>query len=493
MLVANGLEKSFPGVKALDGVDLDVRAGEIHALVGENGAGKSTLVKILGGAYVPDRGIVTLDGAPLPHGDPVAARRAGMGIIYQEFTLVPELTVAENIFLGRELRSGPLLRGAAMNDETRAILARLGADLDPRTPVKRLSVGNQQLVEIARALASDARVLIFDEPSATLTDQELARLFETLRELRANGLALIYISHRLEEIFALADRVTVLRDGQHVATAAVADVDRARLIHWMVGRELADEYAYRERPLGDEVLRVEALAGTPHFRHVDLTLRRGEILGLAGLVGSGRTEAALAIFGRLPIRSGRITLAGESFRPKHPWHAMRRGLGYLTEDRKGLGIFGDLSVAENMTMATLEDHRRGPFLSQSSQRRAASAARERFDVRTASLETRISKLSGGNQQKALLARTLARRLDVLILDEPTRGVDIGAKAEIYQLVYELAESGLGIIAISSDLPELLGICDRIGVFAQGRTVGFLDRKDASQERLMELAIREEVA
>ncbi len=496
-LEAHAVTKIFPGVKALDGVTLEVRAGEVHALVGENGAGKSTLVKVLGGAHAPDEGRVTLDGVPLPHGDPVAARRAGIGIIYQEFTLVPELTVAENIFLGREARGpfkrGPFLRGADMVRDARAILEKLGADLDPRTYVKRLSVGAQQQVEIARALASDARVLVFDEPSATLTDQELTRLFETIRELRSRGIAIVYISHRLEEVFDLADRVTVLRDGKHVVTTEIDGVTRTQLIHWMVGRELEDEYAFRPREHGETVLQVESLSDGARIRDVSFTLQRGEVLGFAGLVGSGRTESALSLFGRLPRTSGTAALCGEPIDFTHPAQALKRGLGYLTEDRKKHGIFGDLSVAENITVSNLFDYRTGPFVSSRRQLAAADAACKTFDVRTSGVDKKIAKLSGGNQQKALLARLLCRDLDVLILDEPTRGVDIGAKSEIYQLIYDLADRGMGIVMISSDLPELLGTCDRIAVFAQGRTVGVVDRDGATQEKIMELAVSEDVA
>ncbi|MEM7263756.1 MAG: sugar ABC transporter ATP-binding protein [Planctomycetota bacterium] len=488
LLRAIGVTKLWPGVTALDQVSLDLRAGEVHALVGENGAGKSTLVKILGGAEIPTEGSVELAGSPLPAGNPVAARAAGIGIIYQEFTLIPELTVAENIFLGREQQRRGFLDRGAMRESSREILARLGSTLDPDEKVKRLTVGSQQMVEIARALASEARVLIFDEPSATLTDRELERLFATIRELREQGLGVIYISHRLEEIFALADRVSVLRDGQHVWTRPVSDVDRAKLIHGMVGRELEDEYAYRSRELGVTVLEVEGLASPPRVVDVSFDLRRGEILGLAGLVGSGRTEAALALYGREPRTGGTARLNGEPIDFRHPWEALDRGMGYLTEDRKGEGIFAGLSVAENVTVGTLRDYRVGPFLSEQRQHAAAQAACERFDVRTAGLNKKIGQLSGGNQQKALLARLLIRDLSVLILDEPTRGVDIGAKSEIYQIIYALAEAGLGVVVISSDLPELLGVCDRIGVFSEGCTRGFLERDEATQESIMELAV-----
>ncbi|MHC4609637.1 MAG: sugar ABC transporter ATP-binding protein [Planctomycetota bacterium] len=487
MLRATGITKSFPGVKALEDVDFEVYSGEIHALVGENGAGKSTLVKILGGALRPDAGTASLAGQPLPFGDPVRTRALGVGIIYQELALVPELSAAENIFLGREWSRTGMLSRSRMAESVADLLTNLGCRCDAHTPVRKLGVGTQQLVEVARAVGSDSRLLVFDEPSATLTDQELARLFETIRQLRADGLGIVYISHRLEEVFALADRVTVLRDGRAVATAPVDQVQRPRLIRWMVGRDLADEYPERRCIPQDVVLEVRNLSRPPLFRDVSFTVRSGEILGLAGLVGAGRTSAALAVFGALRPAHGEVILQGRPVHFAAPDEALASGVGYLTEDRKGRGIFESLSVAENVTISNLPDFCRGGLLSESDREEVAKDACGRFDVRTTSVSRPMRTLSGGNQQKALLARLLLRPMKVLILDEPTRGVDVAARAEVYDLINSLVADGVAVVMISSELPELLGMCDRIAVMREGVTVGTLERGEATQERIMDLA------
>ncbi|MCK6483530.1 MAG: sugar ABC transporter ATP-binding protein [Phycisphaerae bacterium] len=487
MLRIRGLSKQYPGVLALDRVDFEVAAGEVHALVGENGAGKSTLVKILGGAVEPDSGDVALAGRRLPLGSPVAARRAGVAIIYQEFSLAPELSAAENIFLGREQTRFGLLCGRTMRDAARAVLERLGCNADPAARVESLSVGVRQQVEIARALAFDARLLVFDEPSATLTDQELSRLFETIRQLRAAGLAIIYISHRLEEIFALADRVTVLRDGRHMATAPVREVDRAQLIRWMVGRDLAEEFPPRAGAGGDVALEVRGLAARPYFHEATFDVRRGEIVGLAGLVGAGRTSLGLALGGGIRPTEGTAMLDDRPMDFGGPWDALDAGVGYLTEDRKGRGILEFLSVAENITISNLPAYRLFGLLAEGRRRAAAQESCSRFRVKTPTIDRPIRTLSGGNQQKALLARLMLRPLKLLILDEPTRGIDVGAKAEVYRLMNALAAGGLAVLMISSELPELLGMCDRIVVMREGRTVGELPRGAATQERIMDLA------
>lgn len=501
MFRASRVSKTFPGVQALSDVSLSVASGEIHALIGENGAGKSTLVKIIGGAIEADSGEITLADAPLPKGDPVAVRADGVGIIYQEFALVPELSIAENVFLGREIaRWGWLLR-RRMRVEAAKFLARLGVPVGPETLVRDSSVGVCQLVEIARALASGSRLLILDEPTATLTPGEIERMFATLRQLRADGLGIIYISHRLEEVEELCDRVTVLRDGRWVATAEVAESTRDQWIHWMVGRALSDRSARTPAEVGPATagepseprLVVADLASPPFFRRASFELAPGEVVGLAGLVGAGRSSVGLCLGGALPIRSGTVRLHGRSVRFAHPAEAIRAGVGYLTEDRKGRGIFPDLGVSENVTMGTLSEFARGGVVIESRRRDAARAACERFDVRTASLEKRISELSGGNQQKALLARLLLHPLSVVILDEPTRGIDVGARAEIYRLVRDLAATGVSVLFISSDLPELLEVSDRIVVMREGVTTGALDRAVATQEAIMALATSEEAA
>jgi ABC-type sugar transport system ATPase subunit len=487
LLSAAGLSKSFPGVRALEGVDFDLRPGEVHALLGENGAGKSTLIKILGGALVPDAGTVRLEGQALPLGDPLAVRRRGINVVYQELTLVPELTAGENIFLGRE-QGRPFLRRREMARAARELLDGLGARVAPGAPVRALSVAQQQLVEIARALANESKVIILDEPSATLSDPEVERLFRVLRGLRERGLGIVYISHRLEEIFAIADRVTVLRDGRPVACSPVAGVDRAQLIRWMVGRDVAEEFPPRAPAPGEAVLEVRGLACPPRFTDVSLTVRRGEIVGLAGLVGAGRTSVALALFGALPGVRGEVRLEGRPVRFGSPFEAIRAGLGYVTEDRRRRGLFRLLSSSANITISYLRSLARLGLLSPGRERPAAAAAAKEFDVRApAGLAQPAGTLSGGNQQKLLLARLLLRPRRLLVLDEPTRGIDVGAKAEIYALMNRLTAQGLGILMISSELPEVLGMSDRVVVMHEGRTAGELSRAQATPERVMELA------
>ncbi|PYQ00549.1 MAG: sugar ABC transporter ATP-binding protein [Acidobacteria bacterium] len=487
LLCAAGLSKSFPGVRALEGVDFDLRPGEVHALLGENGAGKSTLIKILGGALVPDAGEARLEGEPLPLGDPLAVRRRGINIVYQELTLVGELTAAENIFLGRE-QGRPLLRRREMARSAQELLDGLGARVATDAPVRTLSVAQQQLVEIARALASELKVLILDEPSATLSGPEVERLFAVLRGLRERGLGVVYISHRLEEIFAIADRVTVLRDGRHVASAPVAGVDRAQLIRWMVGRDLTEEFPPRAPTPGGVVLDVRGLACPPRFTDVSLTVRRGEIVGLAGLVGAGRTSVALALFGALAGVRGEVRLEGRPARFGSPADAIRAGMGYVTEDRRRRGLFRLLSAGANVTICYLRSLARLGMLSPGRERPAAAAAAREFDVRApAGLAQPAGTLSGGNQQKLLLARLLLRPRRLLILDEPTRGIDVGAKSEIYALMNRLTAQGLGILMISSELPEVLGMSDRVVVMHEGRTAGELSRAQATPDSVMEMA------
>ncbi len=488
MLAMKGVAKSYPGVKALDGVDFDVRPSEIHALVGENGAGKSTLIKVLGGAVVPDQGSLTLEGVSLPMGDPLLSRRRGINIIYQEFTLVPELTVAENIFLGREYTRAGLLEKTRMESESRELLARLGASIPTSAVISTLSVAHQQMVEIARALATKSKVLVLDEPTATLSQTDTRRLFSVLRELKEQGLGIIYISHRLEEIFELADRVTVLRDGKTVATSPIAEVDRLKLIQWMVGRPVSEEFPARVENSGAVVFEARGLACAPFFSEASFQLRRGEILGLAGLVGAGRTSLGLALFGamRSAVR-GTVELDGKSVRFTSPSDALEAGVAYLTEDRKARGLFPWMGCDFNMTIAHLKAFASLGFVSRKSERAAAESSGKAFDLRSAGLDQRAGTLSGGNQQKLLLARYLLKPLKVLILDEPTRGIDVGAKAEIYRLMNRLTADGLAILMISSELPEVLGMSDRVIVMHEGKTRGELSRAQASPERVMELA------
>jgi len=487
LLSVAGLSKSYPGVRALDAVDFDLARGEIHALVGENGAGKSTFIKVLAGAVVPDAGEVRLDGAPLALGDPLAVRGQGVNIVYQELTLVPELSAVENIYLGREL-GAPLLSRGEMARSAQEILDRLGARVDMRAPVRSLSVAQQQMIEIARALVGESKVLILDEPSAALTDADAARLAAVLRRLRADGLGILYISHRLEEVFALADRVTVFRDGRRVAHSAGAGLERAQLIRWMVGREVSEEFPPRVGPSADApvVLEVRGLSAAPRFRDASLTVRRGEIVGLAGLVGAGRTSLGLALFGALASQ-GEIRLDGRPVSFRSPSEAIAAGLGYVTEDRKGRGLFPQLGAGANISITHLSAFARAGLLSPSRERTAAAAAARDFDVRAASLDQGAATLSGGNQQKLLLARYLMKPRRLLILDEPTRGIDVGAKSEIYALMNRLTAEGLAILMISSELPEIVGLSDRVVVMHDGRTKGELSRAEARPEAILELA------
>jgi ABC-type sugar transport system ATPase subunit len=484
-LAARDLSKSYVGVTVVSNLSFDLEAGEVRALVGENGAGKSTFIKMLSGAVVPDAGEVTLDGLRLPPGDPLTVRARGLSIVYQEFTLVPDLTVAENVFLGRE-QGGAWLRRASMGAAAAEILADLGVPLDPRAPVRALSVAHQQMVEIARALVTDARVLILDEPSATLSGAEVESLFAVIRRLKTRGLAVIYVSHRLEEIFALADTVTVLRDGRHVVTAPVASLTRETLIRHMVGRDVTEEFPARMPRPGKTVLRLQSLSAPPRFDDVSIDVREGEIVGLAGLVGAGRTSLALATIGA--IRStGSVEVSGVPARFPTPAHAIARGVAYVTEDRKARGLFPLMGLDENIVVTHLSRFARGGLLSPSRQRAQVAAIVRSFDIRAARLTQPAATLSGGNQQKALVARYLVRPPHVLILDEPTRGVDVGARAEIYRTMNRLTDDGLGILMISSDLPEVLGMSDRIIVMREGRTTGEVTRADATAERVMALA------
>jgi ABC-type sugar transport system ATPase subunit len=485
LLTARQLAKSYGGVAVLQDLELEVAAGEIRAVIGENGAGKSTLIKILTGAVVPDTGEVRLDGASLPLGRPLATRDRGVSVVYQEFTLVPDLTVAENVFLGRETGAW-WLRRAEMHRRTRAVFDELGISIGADALVRPLSVAQQQMVEIARALATDARVLILDEPSATLTGTEVEHLFRTLKRLRARGLGIVYVSHRLDEIFALADSVTVLRDGRHVVTAPASTFTRETLIRHMVGRDVSEEFPARLPDPGAVVLELNGLAAPPRFTDVSMTVRTGEIVGVAGLVGAGRTSMALAAAGALRA-SGSVRVAGSRVSFRSPADAIHGGVAYVTEDRKGRGVFPLLGLDENITITHLASLMRAGLLSRGRHRDRVRQAIRDFDIRAARATQLAGTLSGGNQQKALVARYLIEPPRVLILDEPTRGVDVGARSEIYRAMNRLTTAGLGILMISSDLAEILGMSDRIVVMRAGRTVGELSRREATAERVMALA------
>lgn len=484
LLSVNGVSKRFGGVQALRGVHFEVRAGEVHALVGENGAGKSTIIKILAGSIRRDSGNVSLAGATVDFRSPADSQGAGIAVIHQELAMLPTLGIAENLFVGRLPSRRGWVDRSALRAAASAILEEVGLDLDPEARVSGLSVSQQQLVEIARALSRGARLLVMDEPSASLTDHEVARLLALVDRLRSAGTAVVYVTHRLAEVFAIADRITVLRDGQSVATVAAADSSPSALISMMVGRELAPRVAAPAPPSGPDLLEVRGLSRAPTVSDVSFTIRRGEILGMAGLVGAGRSETARLIFGADQPDAGTILLEGRPVRLRSPRAALAAGIAMVPEDRKRLALFIDAAVHWNITIARL------PALSNWGlirARRARSIARsfvERLRVKPAAIDVPVRKLSGGNQQKTVLARWLATAPKVLILDEPTHGVDVGAKAEIYSLIRRLAGEGMAILLVSSELPEVLELSDRIAVMREGRLVTIVDRSAASERLIM---------
>nr|BBH93175.1 putative ribose/galactose/methyl galactoside import ATP-binding protein 1 [Thermogemmatispora argillosa] len=479
------ITRRFPGVTAVAEVDLDIYPGEVHVVAGENGAGKSTLMKILYQVERPDAGEVYLNGEPLSFRGPHFARALGVAMVHQEFALAPHLSVAENLFLGREpLRFGFIRRRREL-EEARRLLAQIGLDLDPRRLVASLSVAEQQLVEIARAISFNARVLILDEPTATLTEQEIARLFAVIRQLTAQGVAVLYISHRLDEIFQLADRVTVMRDGRVVATLPRTELSEQKLVQLMVGRAITNLYPRPETHPGSVRLRVEGVSRRGLLYDCSFEVRAGEILGFAGLIGAGRSELARAVCGADPIDSGRIVLDGQELQIRRPADAIRAGLVYVTEDRKREGLALDLGVDQNITLASLPV-RLGLLLLRR-ERTVAVQACQRLNIRTPSVRRKVRLLSGGNQQKVVVARWLETQAKVIFFDEPARGIDVGAKAEMFALIGRLASEGRAIVLISSYLPELLNMCDRIAVMREGRIVGTLSRGQFSEERIIALA------
>lgn len=482
-----GITKAFGPVRVLEGVDFTLLPGEVHALMGENGAGKSTLIKILAGIHRPDAGSIRVDGQTVEIGSVADAERAGIAVIHQELNLIPELSVAENLFLGHEPARLGLLHRRAMRERARDWLTRVGLEALPvDTPVQRLSVGQQQLVEIARALGQHARVLVMDEPTTALTEHETTTLFALIRELRAQGAGIIYVSHRMEELFALCDRISVLRDGRLVGCRPVAGLSLDEVVRMMVGRPLKARFPQRERRPGAVRLKVEAL-GNRYVRDVGFEVRAGEVLGIAGLMGAGRTEILRLLFGLARAESGRIELDGHSLLPRSPVEAIGAGLALVPEDRKTQGLVLDLSVRENITLARVPA--RAGVIERRRERHLVSELIARLKIRTRDMEQAVRMLSGGNQQKVVLARWLALRPRVLLLDEPTRGVDVGGKAEIYELINALVGQGAAIVMVSSELPEVLAMSDRILVMHEGRATALFDAADASQERIMLAATR----
>jgi ribose transport system ATP-binding protein len=492
------ISKSFGGVRALRDVSFQAGAGEVVALCGENGAGKSTLMKILAGAIVDYDGEIVLDGHHVRFSGPRQAEDAAIRIIYQELNLVPHLSVADNIFLGREKTWGGRLGwldNRAMEHQTERLFNRLGTAISPRARVDDLRIGDQQMVEIARALAFDAEIFIMDEPTSALADSEVARLFRVIADLRKAGATVLYISHKMNEIFELADHVVVLRDGQFVATAPRADISPGQVVRWMVGREIA-ALDYVQHPIGKlAVLDVEKLSlpsppgsGRPNLCDISFSVHTGEVLGVAGLLGAGRTELLEAIFGASPFQpSGTIRLEGKPVRFSHPDQAIKAGIAMTTEDRKTLGLFDGMTVAENITLRRLPELTIGPLVNPRAEKRVVAQSVKELAIKTAGGDVPVTTLSGGNQQKCILARWLLIEPKVLLLDEPTRGIDVGAKAEIYQLIRRLASEGRAIIMTSSELPELLAVADRIIVLCEGRLAAEIPRASASEEAIMHAA------
>ncbi len=490
-----GVSKSFAGVRALRDVSFDLQPGEVHALVGENGAGKTTLIRVVTGAHRSDAGTVEIAGKPLVRADPLLARELGIAPIYQQPTLFPDLTVAENLAFG--LEPGGFWRGIDWKERRQRaaeMLQRVRARIDPEARAGSLRMAEQQLVEIARALGARARVLLMDEPTAALAEPEAERLLELVGELRKSGVGIVYISHRLGEVARIADRVTVLRDGTVVATRPMGEVTEAELIRLMVGRDLTAVFPKREVPRGDVVLEARGLGSSAAgVSDASFAVRAGEILGIAGLVGSGRTELARVLFGLDPADAGELRLRGVAVRVRSPAEAVTLGLAYVPEDRRKHGVVPEMSVVENTTLAVLRQMASGPFLDGARERALASGFVERFAIKAASLDAPVATLSGGNQQKVALARWLATRPSVLVLDEPTQGVDVGAKAEIHRLMVDLAEQGLAVVMISSELPEVLGMSDRVAVMRGGTIVATRERAAATPEGLIALALGHEGA
>ena len=489
ILTMKGIDKSFPGVHALDHVDLEVRKGEVHALMGENGAGKSTLMKVLTGIYHKDAGTITYEGKEVEFTNPREAQDAGIVIVHQELNMMGHLTVAQNIFIGREYMNGKLIDDKKMNEEAKKLFDQLGINIDPKETMSRLTVGKQQMCEIAKAISHDAKVIIFDEPSAALTEAEIEELFKIIRDLRDKQMGIVYISHRMDEIKVITDRVTVMRDGGYVGTLITKDSTKDDIINMMVGRVIYEDPKTESQVAPDApvVLKVEHLNAGRMVKDVSFELHKGEILGFSGLMGAGRTETARALFGADPKDSGDIYVNGQKVEIKTPQDAVKCGIGYLSEDRKRFGIVIDKTVAENSTMATMENFMKGIFIDKKKEKDVAQEYVEALKTKTPSVDQLVVNLSGGNQQKVVIAKWLVRNCDILIFDEPTRGIDVGAKSEIYHLMNELVAEGKSIIMISSEMTEILRMSDRIVVMCEGRKTGELGIEEATQERIMHAA------
>lgn len=490
ILQVRGLKKAYGGIKALDGVFFELRKGEVHALMGENGAGKSTFMKILAGLEKPDSGEIFLEGSPFRPGNVQEALRRGISMIHQELLVVPELTVAENLFLGKEITRfwNKWINSKEINSQASAWLAKLGVTVPPETRMKHLSVAEMQMVEIAKALSNDARILIMDEPTSALSDRETEKLFGIIGELKARGVSIIYTSHKMDEIFRIADSVTVFRDGKFIDSRTAENFDQASLISMMVGRKLSDFFPESAAEKGAPVYTVQNLSRANCFRDVSFELHAGEILGISGLVGAGRTELARVLYGLDRPDAGQVWLHGEPMLPDSPQKAIKKGIGYVSEDRKSIGLITRMSVLQNMTLSSLEGYAAYGFINSEEEQNTAGKLARHLRIKCSGLSQRVETLSGGNQQKVAIARVLLSKPKIIILDEPTRGIDIGAKAEIYQLIRQLASEGLGVLLISSELPEIMGLSDRVLVLSQGRQTALLNKSEATQEKIMYYAV-----
>lgn len=485
-----GIVKQYPGVRALNGVNLSLAKGEVHALLGENGAGKSTLMKVLSGVIAADEGAIHLRGKAYSPKTPQDAISSGIAIIHQERSVVDTLNASQNIWLGRELRKGPFVDFFGMMEKSRRLMGQLSDAIPLDVQVKELSSAQQQMIEIAKAISLDAEILIMDEPTSSLTETEAEMLFRVIGRLKEQGRTIVYISHRMKEIARLCDRATILRDGAFVATVSVADTPTEKLISLMVGRELEETEAREKRPFGEEILRVEGITRRGAYEDISFTLRKGEILGIAGLVGAGRTEVARGIFGADIMERGKVFLEGAQVRIKSPKDAIGAGICLVPEERKEQGAILRLSVRENISLVVIRSLCRGIFVNRQRQQKLGQEFSQKLRIKTPSLEQHVRNLSGGNQQKVVLAKWLAAAPKVLILDEPTRGIDVGAKREIYELIRSLAAGGMGVIVISSEMAELLMLCDNIFVMREHRSAGFLSREEATEEKIMSCFVKE---
>ncbi|MET3655672.1 sugar ABC transporter ATP-binding protein [Sporosarcina psychrophila] len=489
MIEMTGISKSFDGNSVLTNVEFSVKKGEIHALMGENGAGKSTLMKILTGIYARDTGEVKVRGKLVDFKNPKEAEHAGIAVIHQELNILPDLTVAENLFLGNEKTFGKsgILKTKEMNKKAKVILGELGLDVDVKTVARELSVGKQQIIEIAKAMSSNAEVIIMDEPTAALTEREIVSLFETIRALQSNGVSFVYISHRMEEIFSLCDRITILRDGNYVGVKEIKKTSFDEIVQMMVGRELGERFPERNATIGDVKLAANGLTRNGYFEDISFELRKGEVLGIAGLMGAGRTEVAQSLFGYKKLHKGEILLDGKPVKISNPLQAKKLGFGYVTEDRKSEGLIVDFSVRDNLSLTNFDKVSAKGIIKSNEEKELYETMVKRLGVRTSGPNQAAKSLSGGNQQKVVIAKWLGIEPNVLILDEPTRGVDVGAKKEIYSIINELAEKGVAILMISSELPEIIGMTDRVLVMHEGTMTAELQKTEMTQERIMHYA------